>query len=82
MSPSKPFPTGIKVPRWLRRAVPPAEVDDRAGLSHLRRGIDRIAAGERMTHPSPLVERLTPEQWDVVQRKHLALHFSFVHPEG
>lgn len=71
-------PPGMNLPKAAAFLLPPAGVSDRAGLERLRRGVRRVLAGERMTHPSPLLGPLTHEEWSRLQLNHVALHLGFV----
>ncbi|TVQ63971.1 MAG: DUF1569 domain-containing protein [Phycisphaerales bacterium] len=44
--------------------------------------LDRVEAGERFTHPSPLLGRLTHEQWAMMHCSHASMHWSFLWPNG
>ncbi len=49
----------------------------------MTRGIlDRVEGGERFTHPSPLLGRLTHEQWSMMHCSHASMHWSFLWPDG
>lgn len=78
---SAPIPAGLKL-RWQATVLlPDSGVDDRRALAFLRQQLARIVeGGDRMNQPSPLFGPMTHEQWLVLQRKHLALHLSFLHP--
>lgn len=70
-----PMPSGFSTVRSL---APTPEVSDLDGIEELRRQVARVRGGERMTHPSPLLGRLSHEQWETIQLKHCAMHLGFV----
>lgn len=78
----EPLPSGFKLPKQASALLPSDDVGDVEGLALLREQIARIHAGEAMTQPSPLLGQLTHEEWLTLQRKHMALHLSFLHPQG
>lgn len=78
----EPFPAGFKLPKQASALLPRDGVTDRQGLDYLRQQIARILDGEKMTQPSPLLGQLTHEEWLTLQRKHMALHLSFLRPGG
>ena len=79
-SSEEPIPAGFKLPKQASVLLPEPGVEDREGLQRLRTQVARILSGEQMTHPSPLFGSLTHEEWLTLQRKHMALHLSFLHP--
>lgn len=75
----KPPPAGmIKLPKSATFLQPDPAVIDREGLEFLRAQLERIRAGERMTHPSPLLGKMTHDDWVSLHRKHASLHLSFI----
>ncbi|MEQ8843520.1 MAG: DUF1569 domain-containing protein [Phycisphaerales bacterium] len=76
----EPFPAGFKLPKQASALLPREGVTDQEGLAYLRSQVSRVLQGEQMTQPSPLLGQLTPEEWVTLQRKHMALHLSFLHP--
>lgn len=77
-----PIPAGFKLPKAASVMLPRDDVGDREGLDLLRTNVDRVRSGEKMIHPSPIFGKLTHEEWLIIQRKHVALHLSFLHPDG
>jgi hypothetical protein len=80
----RPIPRGMRLDRpGLDALLPPAGVDMAAGLAEIRGPLDREAAGERFTAPSPLVGPLSHAQWVRLHAKHYAHHAAFLAmPEG
>jgi len=75
----KPPPAGaIKLPESAATLRPDPGITDREGLEFLREQVGRIRAGERMTHPSPLLGKMTHDDWVNLHRKHASLHLSFI----
>ncbi|MFI4882205.1 MAG: DUF1569 domain-containing protein [Phycisphaerales bacterium JB064] len=75
-----PIPSGFKLPKQASALLPREDMSDQQGLEYLRSQVARVQNGEKMTQPSPLLGRLTPEEWVTLQRKHMALHLSFLDP--
>lgn len=78
----EPIPAGFKLPKGASYLLPSEDIGDREGLAMLRTNVQRVIDAEKMTHPSPIFGKLTHEDWLRIQRKHMALHLSFLHPEG
>ncbi|MEL6328283.1 MAG: DUF1569 domain-containing protein [Planctomycetota bacterium] len=78
LDPAKKLPAGFKLPKAASSMLPEEGIDDGEGLRRLREQIARLDAGEKMTHPSPLLGPLTHEEWLVLHRKHFALHLGFI----
>lgn len=77
------MPPGMKLPESATHLRPRAGVSLEEGHGALRRELERVRSGaERMEHPSPLLGRLTHEQWTGLQLGHCALHLSFLHFDG
>lgn len=75
-----PPPPGYKTPK--NSGFEPGDASFEEGIAALRRVAERVNAGERFTHPSPLFEELTHEQWVTLGLGHASLHTSFIHPGG
>lgn len=75
-----PIPAGLQLRGGSAVMIPDDVVTFEDGLTHLRRSIGRITAGERMTQPSPVFGRMTHGQWVTLHLKHCALHLSFLVP--
>lgn len=76
----EPLPSGFKLPKQASALLPRDGVTDAEGLAFLRQQVARVHAGEKFTRPSPLLGSLTHDEWLTLQRKHLALHLSFLDP--
>jgi Protein of unknown function (DUF1569) len=70
--------------RWLeetaKRVLPQRPIDTAEGLEHLRRAISRLRT-EAQRAPSPLLGRLTAEEWERFHLWHAAHHLSFIVPK-
>ncbi len=76
---NRPLPAGFKIPNPLRaRFAPKERVSWLEAVDHLRRTVGRVEAGERMTHPSPLLGELGHEQWVQMHCRHAEMHLSFI----
>ncbi|WP_164102408.1 DUF1569 domain-containing protein [Candidatus Laterigemmans baculatus] len=76
----RPVPAGFRWPADADpRLVPQGPVSDSEGLEHLRRAIARLRA-EPTRAPSPLLGKLTPEEWEQLHLRHAEHHLSYVLP--
>ncbi len=75
-------PAGFKIPNSAAFLRPGDETTFEQGMARLRGEIERVGAGERFTHVSPIFGRLTHEQWVVLQSGHASLHLGFIDLEG
>ena len=78
----EPLPAGFTLPKQASAIMPESGIADRAGLDRLRVQVDRVLGGEAMIQTSPLLGQLAHDEWLTLQRKHFALHLSFLHPGG
>jgi len=69
---------GIKLPSSAAALLPPDEVSVEDGLAALRGQLARIDAGEKMTHASPVLGKMTHEQWVLLHLDHCRMHFGFL----
>ncbi|QDU48418.1 DUF1569 domain-containing protein [Gimesia panareensis] len=73
----KGMPAGFQLKGDAGKALLPDPVADQAGLDHLLHAIQRLQ-NEPQRHPSPILEELTREEWDLLHRRHAELHMSFI----
>lgn len=66
--------------REAKLVTPQREVSVGEGLARLRRVIARWRS-EQPKYPSPLLGKLTPQQWEQFQLRHAEHHLSYVVPE-
>ena len=78
----EPMPPGFKIPKQADFLTPGADTTDEQGLERLQKILDRVRGSERFTHPSPIFEELTHEQWVKLQLGHASMHMSFIDPGG
>jgi len=76
----EPLNPGFKIPDQASFLRPGDDTTDEQGLARLRAIVDRVCGGARFTHPSPLFEKLSHEQWTTLQLGHASMHMSFVDP--
>lgn len=69
---------GWKFPKDAKELAPRPGVTFDAGMARLRRCLDRLAAGEKMTHPSPFLGRLTHDEWVRLNLNHTEMHLGFL----
>lgn len=65
--------------RDAKLVTPQRDVPTEEGLARLRKVVGRWRA-EPQRHPSPLLGRLTPEQWEQFQLRHAEHHLSYAVP--
>ena len=69
---------GIKLPAKAASLMPRDEVAFEEGLSAMRAQLDRIDAGEQMTHKSPVLGKMSHDQWILLHLDHCRMHFGFL----
>ncbi|MEC9374111.1 MAG: DUF1569 domain-containing protein, partial [Planctomycetota bacterium] len=74
----RPLPKGLALPGGAAALLPQDSVGVEEGAAELRRELGRMASGEAMTQRSPMLGRLSPEEWRALTLKHTAHHFSFL----
>ena len=72
---NKPPPPGFPIPSTLS-FFPDADADDSAASAELLAAIERVEQ-EKCVQPSPLLGRLSHEQWVRLHCRHAELHLSF-----
>ena len=73
---NRPPPPGFRIPHTLS-FFPDAEVEDAVGARELLAVIDRLSQDTKCVQPSPLLGRLSHEQWIKLHLRHAELHMSF-----
>ncbi len=73
----KGFPAGFQLPENTK--LRPSETSVEEGLAALRAGIERLKR-ESTRAISPLLGRMTAEEWNLLHQRHAELHFSFIVP--
>lgn len=78
---NRPMKPGIRPPRSMdRRFWPGPEVTLDEARDYLRLAIDAARTPGSMTHPSPVLGKLTHDQWQTLHCRHAEMHLSFIHP--
>lgn len=72
------LPAGFKLPAGASFLIPADSVTFDSGLARLRKVLSRVEAGEQFTQPSPILGRMTQDEWIRLQCSHAALHMSFI----
>lgn len=73
---------GIKLPASAASMLPRDDVAFDEAMADLRAQIARLDAGERMTAVSPVMGRLSHDQWTELHLNHCRLHFGFFRFDG
>jgi len=69
---------GIKLPKKAVSVLPADAVSTEEGIRHMRGVLGRIQGGEKMLHDSPVLGKMTHEQWVLMHLDHCRLHFGFL----
>lgn len=75
-------PRGFKLRGEIKVIEPGDATSYDEGRALLQRQIERVRAGEKMTHPSPLFGALTHDQWLALHLNHCAMHLGFTRYPG
>ncbi len=76
----KPMPSGFKLPKSARALVPPVDVELSQILPELRSVLDRFASAEEVA-AHPIFGKFTKDEWELLHRRHAAMHMGFVIPK-
>jgi len=79
---TRPINPGLKIPKGMRpRFTPPQDVPLDRAMQRFGALCEEAKQPGSMTHPSPLLGRITHDQWVQMHCRHAELHFSFIQPE-
>ena len=76
------MPSGFQLPKQASFMLPAPEVSFEDGVAEIREQVARLDAGERMTQMSPLLGKLTHEEWVKLHLAHCMMHLSFIDYPG
>lgn len=77
---AKPIKPGFKLPSSAQSYFwPEGDIDVQSALTHFREALARYRSTNELP-PHPIFGRMTEQEHDLLQRGHIALHLSFVHP--
>jgi hypothetical protein len=74
-----PMRAGVGLPRRFDFLAPSPSVTWEEAVEYMSETMARLS-DRRMTAPSPILGRLTHEQWEQLHCRHAEMHFSFMHP--
>jgi hypothetical protein len=74
-----PMRAGIRFPRKWTFLAPDGAIIWEDAVEYLSESMTRLGT-ERMTAPSPILGKLSHEQWEQLHCRHAEMHFSFMHP--
>ena len=74
-----PMKAGLIVPRRFAFLVPESRTTWDEAVDRFRIVLTRLDT-RRMTHRSPVLGKLSHEQWEQLHCRHAEMHFSFMHP--
>lgn len=69
---------GIKLPKSAAVLLPRDSVPFDEGMGLIRSQLARVAAGETMTEDSPVLGKMTHEQWVLLHLDHCRMHMGFL----
>ncbi len=72
------MPAGFKLPKGAAFLIPQEDTTFEEGLLRLRQVLARVEAGERFRVPSPMLGKLSHEEWTTLHCSHCSLHMSFI----
>jgi|TARA_R110002094_G_scaffold121117_2_gene115933 Protein of unknown function (DUF1569) len=75
--PKSQMKPGIKLPAKAKELLPEDAVSVEEGIAQMRTQIARIKSGEQMTQVSPLLGKMSHEQWVNLHLNHCRMHFGF-----
>jgi hypothetical protein len=74
-----PMRAGIRFPRKWTFLAPDGAILWEDAVEYMNETMARLDTG-RMTAPSPILGKLSHEQWEQLHCRHAEMHFSFMHP--
>jgi hypothetical protein len=74
-----PIRAGIRFPRKWTFLAPDGAIIWEDAVEYMNKSMARLDT-ERMNAPSPILGKLSPEQWEQLHCRHAEMHFSFMHP--
>ena len=78
---NRPLMAGIRLRGRMKQLEPDPSVTWEQAVADLRRQVERIEQGARMTRNSPFLGELVHEEWEQLHCRHAEMHFSFMHAE-
>ena len=78
---NKSMSPGIKLPPKMKMVLPSPKTTWPDAVTHARKAILRVEAGKQMTQPSPLLGKMSHNDWVKLQCRHAEMHFSFIKVE-
>lgn len=69
---------GIQLPKKAVSVLPAEVVATPDGIARMRSVLTRIQSGEKMMHDSPVLGKMSHEQWELFHCDHCRLHFGFL----
>ena len=77
------IPRGLKMPKAAESVfLPPADVTLEQAMADMRNEVELCSRPGAMSQPSPLVGKISHENWTQLHCRHAELHFSNLHPAG
>lgn len=78
---NKPMKPGIKLPPKMSMVIASPKSTWPDAISHARKAILRVEAGKYMSKPSPLLGKMTHQDWVKMHCRHAEMHHSFIKVE-
>ena len=73
-----PIKPGLRLPAKMSMVIPSPKTTWSDAVSHARKAILRVEAGKHMSKPSPLLGKMSHEDWVKLHCSHAEMHFSFI----
>lgn len=77
-NPKAQMKPGFQLPKKASSVLPREQVSVEEGLSQMREQLARLDRGERMTQDSPVLGKMTHEQWIAMHLNHCRMHCGFI----
>lgn len=78
---NKPMKPGFKLPAKMSMVIASPKSTWPDAVTHAHQAILRVEAGKQMTKRSPLLGKMTHEDWVKLHCRHAEMHFSFIKVE-
>ena len=75
---NNPMKPGFKLPATMRMVIASPKSTWQDAVSHARKAILRVEAGKQMTKPSPLLGKMSHQDWVKLHCRHAEMHLSFI----
>ncbi len=74
---NRPMQPGLKLPKRAEQEIVVDSIDERKALAHLKQAVQRLKT-ETDRKPSPILGRLSVDEWNRLHVRHAEMHMSFI----